>query len=133
MEQVVVETTGWIRTGEDAETVEARLTYHPADPRAVTVAVTGDGHDHTWVLARDLLAEGLRSSVAVGEGAVHVHATSVLTELAFSRDRLDPLVLRLPWWNTREFLRLTHAAVPAGTEHYDVDAWLAALMGTREP
>jgi hypothetical protein len=133
VEQIIVETTGWIRTGEDAETVEVHLSYHPADPCAVTVAVTGDGHDHTWVLGRDLLADGLRSSVPVGEGVVHVHATSVLTELAFTGARREPLVLRLPWWNTREFVRMTHAVVPTGTEEYDVDAWLAALMGTREP
>lgn len=130
MEQVVVETTGWVRTGADAETVEVEFRYDPADPCAVRLAVTGEDSAHRCVLARDLLADGLRSSLPLGEGDVRVHATSVLAEVSVARPGEQPLVLRLPWWNTREFVRLTQAAVPAGTEQYDVDGWIAALRGT---
>ena len=43
--------------------------------------LVGGQRDETWVFARDLLADGLRSLVPVGEGDVHVQATSVLTEI----------------------------------------------------
>ena len=35
--------------------------------------------------------------------------------------------LRLPWWNTREFIRLSQEAVARGDEHCDVDSWAMAL------
>lgn len=132
MEQVVVETTGWIRTGVDAETVEVELRYDPADPCAVRVAVSNPQHDHRWVLARELLANGLRSTLPLGEGVVRVHATSVLAEIEVVRPGQPPMVLRLPWWNTREFLRMTQAVVPIGTEEYDVDQWLVGLIKSRD-
>lgn len=132
MEQVVVETAGWVRTDGEAETVEVHLSYDPVDPLAVTVRVTGPDRSHLWVLGRDLLADGLRSTTPHGEGAVRVQATSVLTELQVDIPGGPPVVLRLPWWNAREFVRRTLAAVPRGQEECDVDAWLAALMGTHD-
>jgi hypothetical protein len=63
---------------------------------------------------------------------VQVQATSVLTEISFLSDTDDLVVLRLPWWNTREFVRLTQAEVPRGQESCDVDAWVAALTASPE-
>ena len=60
----------------------------------------------TWVFSRDLLADGLRSMVPLGEGRIQVQATSVLTEISGEDDAGQHVVLRLPWWNTREFVRL---------------------------
>ena len=129
MQRVVVETAGWIRTQAGADAVEVSLTYDPADPYAVTVRVHADSGTTTWTFARDLLADGLRSMVPLGEGTVRVQATSVLTEISSDDETGGATVLRLPWWNTREFVRLTQALVPRGEEAVDVDSWLEALTG----
>jgi len=133
VEPVVLETAGWIRRAAEAEAVEVRLEYDPADPLAVRIRIGTGPAATTWVLARDLLADGLRSMVPVGEGCVQVQATSVLTEVSRRSRDGSAVVLRLPWWNTREFVRLTQSRVPRGQEVCDVDAWVAALTEPREP
>jgi hypothetical protein len=136
MQRVVVETAGWVRADAEADTVEVTLTYDPADPFAVTIeasSVEAGGRDLHWVLGRDLLADGLRSMVPVGEGCVQVQATSVLTEVSRVDETGEYLVLRLPWWNTREFIRLSQVEVPRGSEACDVDRWVAQLTATQEP
>ena len=129
MQRVVVETAGWIRTQTGADAVEVTLTYDPTDAYAVAVQIHGDEGVTTWTFARDLLADGLRSMVPLGEGQVQVQATSVLTEISRTEDAGGVTVLRLPWWNSREFLRLSHTLVPRGEESCDVDSWLEALTG----
>jgi hypothetical protein len=129
MQRVVVETAGWIRTHTGADAVEVSLTYDPADPYAVTVRVHAEGGDTVWTFARDLLADGLRSMVPLGGGRVRVQATSVLTEISCDDELGGATVLRLPWWNTREFVRLTQGLVARGEEEIDVDSWLEALTG----
>ncbi len=130
--EVVVNTAGWVRTESETETVEVRLSYDAADPLAVTVDVIADSHRMTWVFSRDLLADGLRSMVPLGEGQVQVQATSVLTEISGEDDEGRRVVLRLPWWNTREFVRLSQLEVPRGQESCDVDAWVAALTAPQD-
>lgn len=127
MGRVDVDTAGWVRTDRGTETVDVRLGYDPQDPIAVTVEVTGEGRRGSWVFARDLLADGLRSMTPLGEGCVRVRATSVLTEITVEREDGVVDVLRLPWWNTREFVRLTSELVARGEEACDVDSWVAAL------
>ena len=126
MDKIIIDTAGWIRADDEAEAVEVQLAYDPADPLAVSLHVIGAGRDERWIFARDLLADGLRSLVPVGHGDVHVQATSVLTEISRCADgRWE--TLRLPWWNTREFIRLSQVVVPRGHEACDVDAWVEAL------
>jgi len=132
MRRIDVDTAGWVRTERGTETVDVRLGYDPEDPMAVTVEVTGEGHHRSWVFARDLLADGLRSMTPLGEGVVRVQATSVLTEITMEREDGDPEVLRLPWWNAREFVRLALEEVPRGEEACDVDGWVAALTASQE-
>ena len=133
MARVVVDTAGWIRGEADAETVEVQMRYDPVDPLAVSLRVNGRDGEDTWVFGRDLLADGLRSMVPVGEGSVQVQATSVLTEVSRADDNGTVTVLRLPWWNTREFIRLSLSEVPRGREVCDVDSWVTALTATQEP
>ena len=137
MQQVVVNTAGWVRApiesgAAETETVEVQLTYDAADPFAVTVDVAAPSRRMTWVFSRDLLADGLRSMVPLGEGEIQVQATSVLTEISGTDETGLPVVLRLPWWNTREFVRLSQAEVPRGREQLDVDAWVAALTASQD-
>ena len=126
MDKIIVDTAGWIRADVEAEAVEVQMSYDPADPLAVTLHVLGAGRDELWTFARDLLADGLRSLVPVGHGDVQVQATSVLTEIS-RRTGGRWETLRLPWWNTREFVRLSQVEVPRGHESCDVDAWVDAL------
>ena len=126
MDKIIIDTAGWIRADAEAEAVEVQLAYDPADPLAVSLHVIGAGRDERWTFARDLLADGLRSLVPVGHGDVQVQATSVLTEISRCADGLWE-TLRLPWWNTREFIRLSQQEVPRGHERCDVDAWVEAL------
>ncbi len=132
MERVVVETAGWIRNETDAESVEVTLAYEPSDPFAVTLMISRAHEDLTWVFSRDLLADGLRSMSPIGEGCISIQATSVLTEIRHTFADDTSMSLRLPWWNTREFIRLCHAEVPRGQEVTDVDAWVAALTGSHD-
>jgi Streptomyces sporulation and cell division protein, SsgA len=132
MPQVVVHTAGWVRTDSETETAEVRLSYDVADPFAVTVDVTAPTRRMSWTFSRDLLADGLRSMVPLGEGRIRVQATSVLTEISGDDESGAHVVLRLPWWNTREFVRLSQAEVPRGREKCDVDAWVAALTAPRD-
>ena len=127
MARVEIDTAGWIRGDTEAETVEVQMRYDASDPFAVTLAVNGPQGKDTWVFGRDLLADGLRSMVPVGEGAVQVQATSVLTEITYLDLDGRSTTLRLPWWNTREFIRLSQEAVARGDERCDVDSWVMAL------
>lgn len=130
MNQITIDTAGWIRGKGDAETVEVEMSYDPADPLAVSLRITGESRDDSWVFARDLLADGLRSMVPVGTGSIQVQATSVLTEISHLTEGGAIEMLRLPWWNTREFIRLTHTVVPRGHEELDIDSWLDDLTAS---
>ena len=127
MDTIIIDTAGWVRADAEAESVEVQMTYDVADPLAVRLHLVGARRDETWVFARDLLADGLRSLVPVGNGDVHVQATSVLTEVSRRTDDGLWETLRLPWWNTREFIRLSQVEVPRGSESCDVDSWVEAL------
>jgi hypothetical protein len=132
MSTIVVESAGWIRGETDVETVQVSMVYEPADPFAVRVHITASQEKQCWTFGRDLLADGLRSMVPVGEGAVQVQATSVLTEISHLDLDGDLTTLRLPWWNTREFIRLSQEEVARGDEVCDVDAWVSALTGPQD-
>jgi Streptomyces sporulation and cell division protein, SsgA len=111
--------------------IGVQLTYDVADPYALQAHFADpSGEVVTWIFARDLLADGLRSMIPVGSGAIQVQATSVLTEISHLTDDDGIEMLRLPWWNTREFIRLTHTVVPRGHEDIDIDSWLDDLTAS---
>lgn len=132
MSKVVVETAGWIRGESDVVTVEVAMVYETSDPYAVRLHITADEERRCWTFGRDLMADGLRSMVPVGEGSVQVQATSVLTEISYVDLDDEVTTLRLPWWNTREFIRLSQEAVARGDEHCDVDSWVMALTDAQD-
>lgn len=132
MSKVVVETAGWIRGESDVVTVEVAMVYETSDPYAVRLHITADEERRCWTFGRDLMADGLRSMVPVGEGSVQVQATSVLTEISYVDLDDQVTTLRLPWWNTREFIRLSQEAVARGDEHCDVDSWVMALTDAQD-
>lgn len=113
--------------------VLAGLRYQADDPWAVRVTFQTGGEDGTveWMLARQLLTEGIRETVGEGdvrvwpavndsEPVVNLAMTSPSGAALFEIDR-DALV---------EFLQQTYLAVPTGSEEdvVDLDAELALLL-----
>jgi hypothetical protein len=113
--------------------VLAGLRYQADDPWAVRVTFQTGGEDGTveWMLARQLLTEGIRQTVGEGdvrvwpaasdsEPVVNLAMTSPSGAALFEIDR-DALV---------EFLQQTYLAVPTGSEEdlVDLDAELALLL-----
>ena len=114
--------------------VLAGLHYESADPWAVRVAFqTGGEGDGTveWMFARQLLTDGVRTTV--GEGDVRVWPSET------GRERVVNLAMASPSGSALfeidrdalvEFLQQTYLAVPTGAEEevVDLDAELALLL-----
>ncbi len=124
--------------GASSLPVRAGLSYDAADPYAVTVAfhtgVNGSGDVVQWTFARQLLTDGVTSPV--GQGDVQVWPSTAETEpsvvcLSLSSPSGKAL-FEIPVSELVEFLTMTYAAVPTGSEseHVDVDAELAQLLGS---
>jgi hypothetical protein len=112
--------------------VRATMAYDAADPYAVRIAFhTGTGDAVQWTFARQLLTDGVTSPA--GQGDVRTWpATSdrgPVVCLSLSSPSGSAL-FELPVPELVEFLTMTYAAVPTGTEgeHVDVEAELAELM-----
>ncbi|MEU6611052.1 SsgA family sporulation/cell division regulator [Streptomyces shenzhenensis] len=117
-------------------TVLAHLTYDAGDPFAVTAVFGHDGH----VLARrrldrEMLAEGLRGPVGMGDVRLRPVATGMWQEL-----RIDLLgdvrpdggrhhAVVYAWAPAvAAFLRESHEVVPPGREEVPVDDVLAEIL-----
>ncbi|HVM26291.1 MAG TPA: SsgA family sporulation/cell division regulator [Mycobacteriales bacterium] len=115
--------------------VLAGLRYQADDPWAVRVTFQTGGEDDgavEWMFARQLLTDGIRSTV--GEGDVRVWPSTT------DGDRVVNLAMASPSGSALfeldrdalvEFLQQTYLAVPTGTEEdaVDLDAELALLLG----
>lgn len=115
--------------------VQAGLRYLADDPWAVRVAFqTGAEQDATveWMFARQLLTDGVRTTV--GEGDVRVWPSASgggrVVNLAMASPSGSAL-FEIDWDELVEFLQQTYLAVPTGTEEQvvDLDAELALLLG----
>jgi hypothetical protein len=118
--------------GATALPIRASMTYDAADPYAVKIAFhTGTGDAVQWTFARQLLTDGVTSPA--GQGDVRTWpATSErgpVVCLSLSSPSGNAL-FEVPVPELVEFLTMTYAAIPTGTEadHVDVDAELAELL-----
>ena len=121
--------------GATSMPVRAGLSYDAADPYAVTVAFhTGSGSAGEvvdWTFARQLLTDGV--TAPVGQGDVQVWPSSDAGEPVVCLSLSSPsgkALFEVPVPELVEFLTMTYAAVPTGSEseHVDVDAELALLL-----
>jgi hypothetical protein len=121
--------------GATSMPVRAGLSYDAADPYAVTVAFhTGSGSSGEvvdWTFARQLLTDGV--TAPVGQGDVQVWPSSDAGEPVVCLSLSSPsgkALFEVPVPELVEFLTMTYAAVPTGSEseHVDVDAELALLL-----
>lgn len=120
--------------GGPALPVLAGLRYQADDPWAVRVTFQTGGEDEgtvEWMLARQLLTDGVRETVgegdvqvwpslSEGEPVVNLAMASPSGSALFEVDR-DALIT---------FLQQTYLAVPTGCEEqvFDIDAELALLL-----
>jgi hypothetical protein len=118
--------------GATALPVRASIAYDACDPYAVQVAFhTGTGDAVQWTFARQLLTDGVTSPC--GQGDVRTWpATSERGQvvcLSLSSPSGSAL-FEVPVPELVEFLTMTYAAVPTGseTDHVDVEAELAELL-----
>ena len=125
--------------GATALPVRADLSYDAADPYAVSVAFhTGSGaHADVveWTFARQLLTDGVTSPV--GQGDVQVWPSTTAGQQVVCLSLSSPsgkALFEVPVPELVEFLTMTYAAVPTGSEsdHVDVDAELMALLSDPE-
>jgi hypothetical protein len=126
-----------LQAGEtDRCSVLAHLSYDAADPFAVTVVFSHDGRVLAdWRLDREMLSEGLRQPVGVGDVRLRPVSLGVWEEVRMELlgdarpdgSRQHALVF---WWAPAlsAFLRRTHEIVPPGREEVRVDDFLADLL-----
>lgn len=119
--------------GEDGVLLSATLRYEPSDPYAVEATFRAAEESISWVLGRDLLAEGLVSES--GDGDVHVWPT-LEDDLAVVMIRLSSpdgqALLAAAASDVQDFLRRTFQAVPSGTEQslLDIDTTIEQLLAS---
>ncbi|WP_314614300.1 SsgA family sporulation/cell division regulator [Streptomyces stackebrandtii] len=119
-----------ILTAQDPVAVESILEYSRHDPLVVTfvLCLPGSGNDRRWALARDLLAEGLRSAAGLSDVQVcSVAPEQVLIELS---NRSGYVALALHSADVRAFLHQCDLMVPDGREivRQSLDDFLATLL-----
>lgn len=109
--------------------VSLTFSFDPADPAAVTLIIEGT----PWVFDRDLLDAALgtvNSREVHGIGDVRVQASIGRTNITFSLYSPDSRAeVTCPLLPVRAFMSEVDKAENAG---YDVDGWLAQLLGDGE-
>jgi hypothetical protein len=107
------------------------LTYIAEDPYAVALAIhSPDGHDVVeWHLSRDMLAEGLRHPVGVGD--VRLRPADQLVEIILSSP-CGTATLTTPRPVVAAFVHTSYAFLPRGVEYrwlnVDLEATLTAIL-----
>lgn len=118
-------------TDADAVSIPVALKYSKEDPYAVTVAFGGDGLSVQWVFGRELLTEGQKASVGMGDVRVWPGARRDDDTLFISLSSPDgQAVLQAKIADVRSFLNRTYEVVRPGEEssHVDLDASLSYLL-----
>lgn len=120
--------------------VAGELSYDPADPLAVTIALYPGGYGDTydqqvirWTFARDLLVTGATAGRA-GHGDVRVQPSPcghmvMLAITGFDEDALQAtMILAVPRPVALRFVRRTFVEVPRGSETPLVTAGVDELL-----
>jgi hypothetical protein len=110
----------------------ATLAYDPADPYAVSTLFRTVEGDVTWVFARELLEDGLRTPTGIGD--VAIWPTTVDDRAVVCLSLVSPTgsaLLEADAGAVRRFLDDSYRQVPSGDEsdHVDVDDALALILG----
>lgn len=115
----------FVRPSGTTAPVETELIYQADDPFAVTMKFHSGGSVATWIMGRDLLSEGMTAKSGAGDVRLSPHGRALVLELVSDR---HVTVFRLTRSTLRKFLDATYRLVPAGTEHFDADAFLSTVL-----
>ncbi|CAL9439543.1 SsgA family sporulation/cell division regulator [Streptomyces radiopugnans] len=113
--------------------VTVGLRYDRHDPFAVSLVfpsdVSLDGQEVVWVFSRELLEDGLRA--AVGLGDVHIRPSGPERTVIELRAPEGVAVIEFDTTGLLRFLHGTYGVVPDGSEHLelDLDRGLTSLLG----
>ncbi|WP_170155301.1 SsgA family sporulation/cell division regulator [Lentzea atacamensis] len=102
------------------------LQYRSDDPHAVTLRFQARDQESTWLVGRELLADGLLSPAGIGDVRLRPGHGDVLVLELFTED--SHAVFHLSADDLQRFLDSTYAAVPAGREVVDFDLLLKDLL-----
>jgi len=116
----------FVRLDGTTAPVETELIYQSDDPFAVTMRFHSGGSVATWVMGRELLAEGMTRSTGDGDVRLRPHSGRTLV-LELISDR-QATVFRFSANPLRKFLAATYRLVPAGSERFDADAFLSTVL-----
>jgi hypothetical protein len=122
-----------IRSDSTTTDVAIELSYRARDPYAVEAEFTGDGSSSKWLLARDVLIQGLVApqEFPAGHGDVSVWRDQDPEYLLVSLTAASGTALvAAPAWSVERFLAETRDLVPVGTEGDRVDAALDQLVAS---
>jgi len=116
----------FVRPNGSTAPVETELLYRSEDPFAVTMKFHAGGSVATWVMGRDLLAEGM--SMRAGDGDVRLRPLSSRVLMLELISDQHVTVFRLPSLTLRKFLDAAYRLVPPGSERFDADAFLSTVL-----
>jgi len=108
------------------------LHYSAMDPYAVTATfLVGHGFEVAWVLARDLLPDGLHRETGDGDVVLRPSTRAAAPEVELMLSVRDGHArVTLPAETLAALLRASHHVVPPGTEsqHLDLDTAIMRLL-----
>lgn len=119
-----------VLAGGHATAVTVRLSWWASDPFAVEMRFRTARRDVSWLVARDLLCDGLDMPVGLGDVQIQPHphdVDQVIIALSVGAQRS---LFRTDAWPICEFLTQTYRQLPAGCEPeaLDLDGELAGLL-----
>jgi hypothetical protein len=114
--------------------LSATFTYDPARPFDVTLTISANYDSVTWLVSRDILAEGMHGLAGLADvQAYPLGSDLVLVFDGVSEDETQPstATIAVPAFSVAAFLDRTAMLVPYGQEgqHLDLDRELAELLG----
>lgn len=116
----------FIRPDGSVEPMNVDLHYRSDDPHAVTMRFHTRDQESTWLVGRELLADGLLAPAGFGDVRLRPHHGDVLVLELLTED--SHAVFHLSADELDRFLESTYAAVPAGREALDFDLLLKDLL-----
>ena len=115
-------------TGQNVP-VEVRLGFRSDDPYAVSMDLRADNHT-TWVVSRELLADGLLTLTGTGDVSLRpLSEESAVLELGNGDVRVT---FHVSTADLQRFLDMTRDLVAPGEEaaHLDIDAVIGQLLAS---
>ncbi|MEU7478431.1 SsgA family sporulation/cell division regulator [Lentzea sp. NPDC042327] len=116
----------FIRPDGTVEPMDVDLHYRTDDPHAVTMRFHTRDQESTWLVGRELLADGVLAPAGLGDVRLRPGDGDVLVLELVTED--SHAVFHLPAEELHRFLQSTYQVVPSGREVIDFDLLLKDLL-----